>query len=260
MNPGRLLRTHRRRRRLSQLELALAAGISSRHLSFIENGRSRPGRAVLAALARALQLPLRESNRLFRAAGERAPYPDRGLDDAAAASLRSALERMLEAHMPWPAMVTDRCWHPVRTNPAFDALLAELGRHAQSGPGERGMMEWLFAHDGLRPLVANWDAVGPFLLERVRHEAVLDPGLEELLERLEATGEDRPGDPGPARGDVVLPLHLVFAGQSVQLFSLLAGFGSALDAGLQDLRMEFFCPNDAPSAQWLRDLTAARPA
>ncbi len=177
--------------------------------------------------------------------------------------LLRALERMLDAHMPWPAMATDREWRPLRTNRAFDALVTVLCRHARSAPDGRGMMEWLFAPDGLRPLVANFDTVGPFLLERVRHEAVVDPGLEDLLGRLEQAATDAAIDHAvePDQQGVVLPLQLHVDGRSVQLFSLLAAFGSPLDAGLQDLRIEYFCPLDEASARWLAGLTpdASRP-
>jgi len=257
VGPGSLLRSHRRRRRLSQLALANAAGISARHLSFIETGRSRPGRAVVAALARAMALPHRETNRILRSLGEAPLYPDVGIDDEAVRALRAALERMLEAHMPWPAVVMDRAWCAVRANPAFECLLDRLVGHTETPPSERGLMEWLFARDGLQPLVVNWPEVAPFLLRRVRHESVLHPDLDELAERLEGQVDPRVlADPEPGGQGVVLPLHLRVDGQEVRLFSLLAGFGSALDAGMEELRLECFCPADGDSERWLTHLVA----
>lgn len=256
MGPGQLIRVHRRRRRLSQVELAGAAGISARHLSFVENGRSRPGRPVLAALARGLGLPARQVNRLMRAAGERPQYPEHALEDATARPLRWALERMLDAHMPLPAMVTDHAWNLVRENPAFAALRRELGTLAHRGAEGRSMMEWLFAADGLRPLVSNWDVVGPLLLERVRHEALVHPDLDWLVEHLEAhlgeTGARNEADDA----DVVVPLHMVLGGDDLRLFTVLASFGSALDAHLQSLRIEYFFPVDEATRRYLEALVA----
>ena len=253
MGPGQLVRAHRRRRGWSQLALAAAAGVSARHLSFIETGRSRPGRAVLAALGRALDLPAREVNGLLRAAGERPPYPEHDPDDAAVRPLRDALERMLAAHMPLPAVAMDHAWHPVSTNPAFDAMMRRLAARTATPPGDRGLMEWLFAPDGLRPLVANWGVVGPFLLDRVRRESVVHGDLDRLVERLEAMlgrVEESPSDPDTDA--VVLPLHLVVDGRDLRLFSVLAAFGSALDAGFQALRIEYFFPKDEATRTWLR--------
>lgn len=256
MGPGQLIRAHRRRRRLSQLELAGVAGISARHLSFVENGRSRPGRPVLAALARGLGLPARQANQLMHAAGERPQYPEHALGDAAARPLRWALERMLDGHMPLPAMVTDHAWNLVRENAAFAALRSELAAHAGRGAEGRGMMEWLFAPDGLQPLVANWELVGPFLLERVRHEALVHPDLDGLVERLEAQPGATEARHAAEGADVVVPLHLVLAGRDLRLFTVLASFGSALDAHLQSLRIEYFFPVDEATRRYLEGLVA----
>jgi len=259
VGPGSLLRTHRRRRGLSQLGLACSAGISARHLSFIETGRSRPGRAVVVALSRAMALPNRETNRLLRAIGEPPQYPDAGIDGEAVRPLRAALERMLDAHMPWPAVVMDRFWRVVLANPAFEGMLDRLVQHAETPPGDRGLMEWLFARDGLQPLVGNWSQVAPFLLRRVRHESVLYPDLDELAVALEAQLDPQVlGEPESGDQDVVLSLHLLVDAQEIQLFSLLAGFGSALDAGMAELRMECFFPRDEHSERWLRDLVAGQ--
>lgn len=256
MHPGSLLRSHRLRRRLSQLQLAGAAGISARHLSFVETGRSRPGRAVLAALARALELPHRESNRLLRAAGERPLYPEHGLDAAEAAPLRAALERMLEVHMPLPAMVTDHGWNLVRGNAAFLALSERLAARSARPPAGRSLLEWLFARDGLRPLLANFGVVAPLLLERARREAVRYPDLDPLVARLAAQLDGEPAAAWADADGVVVPLHLVLDGQDLRLFSVLASFGSALDAHLEALRIEYFFAEDAATLAWLEALAA----
>lgn len=251
MGPGELVRAHRVRRRLSQLELAGEAGVSTRHLSYVETGRSRPGRAVLAALARALHLPPREANRLMRAAGERPLHAERGLDGRASAPLRAALDRMVAGHMPYPAIVTDHAWNPVRANPAAGAFTARLAAAARPPPASGNLLEWLFAADGLRPLVANWPAVGPLLLDRVRQEAVRYPDLDALAARLQALAPAAATAPRLDPDDAVLPLHLVVEGRDLRLFSILAAFGSALDAHVAGLRIEYFFPYDETTRTWL---------
>ena len=251
MGPGEIVRAHRVRRRLSQLELAGAAGVSTRHLSYVETGRSRPGRAVLAALARALHLPPREANRLMRAAGERPLRSECGLEAPESEALRAAINRMLATHMPWPAIVTDHAWNPVRANPAADKMMSRLAEAGDPPPPSGNLLEWLFAPAGLRPLVANWSAVGPFLLDRVRQESVSHPDLDELAARLEALAPDAASAPHIDERDVVVPLHFAVEGTDVRLFSILAGFGSALDAQIADLRIEYFFPEDDATREWL---------
>lgn len=259
MGPGDLIRAHRKRRRLSQLELAGRAGISARHLSYVERGRSRPGRAVVAALARAMALPLGEANRIARAAGLPAIHPEHGLEDPEVETLRNALEVMLAAHMPLPAVVTDHSWRVVRGNLAFGALAGYLARHTQRPPGAGSLLEWLFAPDGLRPLVLNWDAVSALLLERARHEAVLHPDLDKLVARLETLAHHAGGPPDHSLHEyrVVLPLHLSAGGRELRLFSVLARFGSALDANMECLRFEYFFPEDAASRAELARICAS---
>lgn len=258
MSPGDLIRAHRKRRRLSQLELAGRAGISARHLSYVERGRSQPGRAVVAALARAMALPLREANRIARAAGLPAIHPEHGLDDPEVEALRNALEALLDAHMPLPAVVTDHAWRVVHGNPAFAALVGYLARHTRRPPGTGSLLEWLFAPDGLRPLVLNWDAVSALLLERARHEAVLHPDLDELVARLETLAHHAGGRPASSLPDdrVMLALHLSAGGRELRLFSVLARFGSALDANMESLRIEYFFPEDAASGAELAQICA----
>lgn len=254
MGPGEIVRMHRVRRRLSQLDLASEAAVSTRHLSYVETGRSRPGRPVLAALARALHLPAREANRLMRAAGERPLHPEQGLETPQSGALRGAIDRMLATHMPWPALVTDHAWNPVRANPAADGLMSRLAAAGGPPPPSGNLLEWLFAPDGLRPLVANWSAVGPFLLDRVRQESVPHPDLDELVERLQTLAPDAATAPRIDEHDVVVPLHLIIEGKDVRLFSILAGFGAALDAHIADLRIEYFFPEDEITRAWLDGL------
>ena len=202
---------------------------------------------MLAALARAMSLPPRQANRLARAAGLRPLYPEHDLDDSAVGALRTALEAMLRAHMPLPAVVTDPAWRVVRANPAFAALSEYLAGFTERAPGEGSLLEWLFAADGLRPLVRNWDEVGPLLLERVREEAVQHPDLDDLVDRLERLAADAGAAAQPSLPDdrPVLTLNLAAGGREFRLFSVVARFGSALDANMDALRIEYFFPEDA---------------
>jgi len=189
----------------------------------------------------------------MRAAGERPLHTERGLEAPQSAALRSAIDRMLSTHMPWPALVTDHAWNPVRANPAADALMSRLAAAGGPPPPSGNLLEWLFAPDGLRPLVINWSAVGPFLLDRVRQESVPHPDLDELAARLQALAPDAATTPRIDEDAVVVPLHLNVEGRELRLFSILAGFGAALDAHIADLRIEYFFPEDEATCIWLED-------
>ena len=156
MAVGELLRHWRGVRRLSQLALALEAQTTTRHVSFIETGRSQPSRAMVLRLARVLDVPIRERNQLLLAAGYAPVYAETGLAAEDAALVAAALQRMLAAHEPYPAVVMDRYWNILDRNHAAHALFGWLLRErAQHGPGN--LIRNFFDPDGLRPYVANWD-------------------------------------------------------------------------------------------------------
>lgn len=131
--------------------------------------------------------------------------------------------------------------------------MSRLAAAADAPPPSGNLLEWLFAPDGLRPLVVNWSAVGPFLLDRVRQESVTHPDLDELAARLEALAPDAAIAPQIKEHEVVVPLQLIVEGREVRMFSILAGFGSALDAEVADLRIEYFFPEDETTRAWLLD-------
>jgi len=166
-----LLRGWRDLRGKSQLDLSLDAGISQRHLSFIETGRSVPSRETLLQVAEALDVPLRERNALLLAAGYAPAYPEPAWDAPEMASIAAALRRMLRQHEPFPAIVMDRYWDVVLTN---DAAPRFFGRfvNLSARPTPRNMLHLMFDPDGMRPFVANWEGVARSLLARVRREAV----------------------------------------------------------------------------------------
>lgn len=257
---GDLLRQWRGRRKLSQLELSLRADISTRHLSFIETGRSAPGRDVLLRLAEALRLALRERNQLLMAAGYAPVYRQTGLDAPRMAAVRAMIAKVLAAHEPFPAVVLDRYWNRVDANgPAWlfgTGVAPELLREPVN------MMRVCLHPDGLAPRVANLGEWRAHLLGRLRGQITMtaDPELTALYEELLSYPcEDPEPDlelPGP--GEIAVPLRLRHDGGELAFYSTVSTFGTPLDITVAELAIESFFPADAPTAEMLR--TASWPA
>jgi transcriptional regulator with XRE-family HTH domain len=240
-------------RRLSQLALAAEASTTQRHLSFIESGRSQPSREILLRLARVLDVPIRERNQLLLAAGYAPLYREAGLADEQAAQVRAALERMLDAHEPYPAVVMDRHWNVLTTNSAASAFFGWLlgDREIEQPPN---VVRLIFDPDGLRPHVVNWDAAAEALLQRVHREAVggvPDQETLALLERVlsypgvppEWSAPDFRTPPLP-----VVPLEFERNGLAVSYFSAVTTLGTPQDALLQEIRIESMFPADEATA------------
>jgi transcriptional regulator with XRE-family HTH domain len=243
---GRLLQHWRAQRRMSQLALAHEAGVTPRHVSFVESGRANPSREMVLTLTRALQVPLRERNQVLLAAGYAPQYRETGLDEASMAQVRRALDRLLVHHEPHPAVVMDRHWNVLRTNTAADELFAWLlDGEAHHPPNVVRLM-----FGPLRRHVANWEQTGEALVQRVHREAiggVPDLVTRELLDEVLAL----PGIPArwrtPDFARTPLPLlPVVFAkdGRTVSYFSLVTTVGTPQDITLQELRVESFFPAD----------------
>jgi transcriptional regulator with XRE-family HTH domain len=246
---GGLLRHWRRARHLSQLALAAEASTTQRHLSFIESGRSQPSREMLLRLARILDVPIRERNQLLLAAGYAPLYREAGLADEQAAQVRAALERMLAAHEPYPAVVMDRHWNVLSTNAAAGGFFGWLlgGREIEAPPN---VIRLIFDPDGLRPHVANWDDAAEALLQRVHREAVggvPDHETIALLERVltypgvppEWRSPDFRSPPPP-----VVPVEFEKDGLKLSYFSAVTTLGTPQDALLQEIRLECMFPAD----------------
>jgi transcriptional regulator with XRE-family HTH domain len=256
-----LLRAWRTRRHLSQLELALASGVSQRHLSFLEKGRSRPSRTMILQLSEALQVPLRERNALLLSAGFAPMFRARSLDDPQMAQVLAAVHMMLANHAPFPAIAIDRCWNIRMANAPFEQLATMLGRDlwTRIGGTERNLMALFFHPYGLKPLIANWAAIAPFLWHRARREAELVGGedMRAMLDQLSAfqsadtlwAGEETTLLP-------VLPVDLVKDGVRISLFTVISTFGTAQDATADELRIESFFPADTGTEQLFRQLEA----
>ncbi len=260
---GDLLREWRQRRRLSQLELASAANVSARHLSFLETGRSLPSREMLMLLSRRLEVPLRERNTLLVAAGFAPVYRERSLEDPALASAREAVQLVLRGHEPSPALAVDRHWNLVAANRAVAPLLAGVDAALLQPPVN--VLRLALHPGGLAPHILNPAQWREHLLTRLRHQrdASADEGLDALLQELEAYPcPEAPGGADVTGGDAagfVIPLRLQVQGLTLTLLSTTTLFGTPMDVTLAELAIETFFPADAQTAEALRALAAAAP-
>jgi transcriptional regulator with XRE-family HTH domain len=253
---GFLLKQWRKLRGKSQLALALDAGVSPRHLSFVESGRSQASREFLLVLADALHVPLRERNLLFAAAGFAAMYQESALTAEELAQLRSALARILEHQEPYPAVVLDRQWNVVQANRAAPRLFSHF-IDLERIPEPRNLLRTMFAPDGMRPYIANWEAVSNGLVQRVFREAVggiPDERTMALLRELQAYPPSAPAE--PLTTGRALPFHPVDFrrdGLELSFFSMVTSVGSPLDITAQELRIESFFPADALTEAFARE-------
>jgi transcriptional regulator with XRE-family HTH domain len=248
---GTLLKDWRRRRRMSQLDLALEAGVSARHLSFLETGRSKPSREMVLHLAEELDVPLRDRNQLLLAAGYAPQYAERTIESPEMAPVREALDLVLTGHEPFPALVVDRWWNLVAANRSVRMLLAGVFPALLDPP--LNILRVSLHPDGLAPRIANLAEWRAHLLERLRREVALtaDPVLADLQAELSAFPGGEAELDGPARG-IAVPLRLRGDGGELRFFSTVATFGTAIDVTLAELSIEAFFPADAETAAALR--------
>ena len=241
---------------MSQLDLACEAEISTRHLSFLETGRSLPSREMVLRLAEYLDVPLRERNALLVAAGFAPAFPERPLDDPALQSARKAVDLVLAGHEPNPALAIDRHWTLIASNNAVPPLLAGADPSLLRPPVNALRLSLHPA--GLAPRIANLAEWRSHLLDRLRRqiEVSADPVLEELLKELcgyPAPGEDAAGDDEEYAG-VVVPFRLVTERGVLSFISATTIFGTPVDVTLSELAVESFFPADAATAEALRGL------
>ncbi|MGG5885553.1 helix-turn-helix domain-containing protein [Falsiroseomonas sp. HC035] len=255
---GMLLREWRQRRRRSQLDLALDAEVSTRHLSYVESGRASPSREMVLRLADQLDVPLRARNALLLAAGYAPAYRDAALADPAMAGARQALEMILAAQAPNPALAVDRHWQIVATNAAVAPLLAGIAEPSLLAPPVNAMR--LSLHPGgLAPRIGNFHEWRSHLLERLRRQvdAGGDPVLAALLAELQAMPappRTAPTTPALVPGGVVVPLVLESAAGRLTLLSTTTVFGNPAEVTLSELAIESFYPADAETAARLRSI------
>jgi transcriptional regulator with XRE-family HTH domain len=247
---GELLREWRERRRLSQLDLAIQADISARHLSFVETGRSRPTPTMILRLTEQLEVPLRERNALLLAGGYAPAYPQHGLDEPELESVRAALRQVLAGHEPYPAIVVNRWWELLDSNAAIAMLTDGCAAELLAPPVNA--LRLSLHPDGMAPRIANLPQWRAHLLTQLQHRAraLGDQRLNDLHDELlgypGGTAEEA------ASVGVVLPLRYRHGDQELSFFSITSTATTATDVTLEELAIEAFYPADAATAKALR--------
>ena len=258
---GEHLREWRLRRRLSQLDLALEADISARHLSFLETGRAQPSRDMLLHLAEQLDVPLRERNVLLAAAGYAPVFRARSLEDPALAAARTAIDLVLAGHEPFPAMAVDRHWRLVSANQAVELLLGGVDQDLLRQPVN--VLRVALHPNGLAPRTVNLAEWRAHLLARLRRQIELtaDPHLIKLLNELErypVTRSAKPPSSASLDAAVVLPFQLQTEHGIVSLIGTVTVFGTPIDVTVAELALECFYPADTATADILQRAAAIR--
>jgi transcriptional regulator with XRE-family HTH domain len=248
---GDLLRRWRTHRGLSQLSLAHDAELSPRHLSFLENGRSNPSRAMIVKLSEALSVPLRERNRLLLSAGYAPGYSERGVGDPEMAQVRRAIDALLERHAPYPAYAMDGAWNVIAANRWHRMLVGLLAPEEIEGSGN--ILKLVFDPRLLRPHIENWNECAPVILRRAERQLSAPhphPELEKIFTEIRGLPDVEPlaaGAADPARSDLFIPIALRFGDRVVRWMTTVLTFGAAIDVTLEELVVECFFPSDAES-------------
>lgn len=257
---GAVLRQWRTARRLSQEQLAFDAEISTRHLSYLETGKSKPSREMVLLLASALALELRDRNTLLSSAGFAAVYPASGLDSLALTPVRRAVELLLAKQEPWGAVVVDRAWNVLRMNDGAARVLARFVREPPEDPTAIANVVKVVLHpQGLRPWLVNWLEVATFTLERLERECAMFPSdearlaLRDEVRRYPGVEALRPFE-APGAGEPVALVHLRRGDDEARLFTMLTTIGTPLDVTAQELAIESYFPADEATERWLRAL------
>ncbi|HEX7642554.1 MAG TPA: helix-turn-helix transcriptional regulator [Burkholderiaceae bacterium] len=254
---GAMLRDWRLARRMSQLDLALEAGVSARHLSYVETGKAQPSREMIGLLAGVLELPLRERNALLNAAGFAPEYRETALDSGSMARVREAVDYILKHHDPYPALVTNRHWDFQMVNRSFVRIFSKF----IDGPSRhRNMLHQVFDPGDIRSAIVNWDEMAEDLIRHLHNQIAASPAdirsralLEEILRY--------PGVPEHWRqrgiGDATQPLlTCIFRKGDLEMrfFSAFTTFGTPRDVTLDELRIESMFPADEKTAELCRSI------
>jgi len=255
MTVGDLIRERRAEVHLSQLDLALAAGVSARHLGFVELGRSRPSPRLIVALAQSMDVPLRERNKWLLAAGYAPRYPETALSAAELARVRRDIQQLLDAHDPYPGIAVDRRWDVQITNQAARRIVASIPERVRGVP--TNVFRAALHPEGLAPLTSNFASWSAFLLGRLSSLAAQDAVAAELAAEIEtwpgipARSEwAKSGDPeihGP-----VLAWEVNLDGHALRLYTVMARLDVTTDVTLAELTLELFYPADEVTEEWLR--------
>jgi transcriptional regulator with XRE-family HTH domain len=248
---GVLLREWRNRRKLSQLDLAIQADVSARHVSFVETGRTIPSSAMVLHLAEHLGVPLRERNRLLVAAGHAPLYQQRPLDDPDLDRVREALERFVRAHEPYPALAVDRRWNLILANDALDVFLDGVDPELLKPP--INMMRLGLHPDGFAKRIRNLAQVRGYLLPRLARQAAStgDVELHTLYDELVAYGSDHDNSP-PDPADIALPIRIHHRGTDLCFINAITTFGTPFDITLEEIAVETYLPADKRTADFFK--------
>jgi transcriptional regulator with XRE-family HTH domain len=257
---GVQLRAWRQSRRVSQEQLAARAGVSARHLSFVENGRAQPSRDLVLALAGALDVPLRERNTLLTAAGFAAAFRSSSLDADEMASLRRAIDHVLEQQEPFGAVVVDGAWNLIRLNRGAARLFQRFPMTPAGHEAARNLILGTVHPEALRPYIVNWADVAGHLIARLHREVAArsaDDNLARLLARVLAQpgvpAEWRAHSPGRSAAPFI-PVHLRHDQLEVRLFTMMTSIGTPLDVTAEELHIETYFPADDATEAILRSL------
>lgn len=250
---GERLRAWRQRRRLSQLELASEADVSTRHLSFVETGRSTPSREMVLRLAEHLDVPLRDRNLLLVSAGYAPVFDETPIEEPRMDTVRAALKRVLNGHEPYPAVVVDRFWNLIDANGAAAFFMEGAAPELLKPP--LNVLRLSMHPDGMARNIVNLAEWRAHMIDRVRRHVALtaDASLAQLYRELRSF----PGDVGeaaapPAGSGVVVPLRMRVDGRELSFFSTIATFGTPVDITVAELAIESFYPADTPTSEYLR--------
>ncbi len=254
---GSYLREWRQRRRMSQLDLSVEANISSKHLSFVETGRSRPSRDMIQHLAEHLEIPFRSRNEIFLAAGFAPAFKERPLDDPEMKSALAAVNLVLTGHEPFPALAVDRHWNMVLANRCVTPLTTGVDAKLLVPPVN--VLRATLHPDGLAPRILNLRQLRNNLLASLRRQVEMsaDPVLAELYEELESYPAPASKLP-PSENDfagVVVPMKVATEVGTLSLFTTLTVFGTPVDVTLSELAVEAFFPADPQTAEILREFS-----
>lgn len=259
---GLLLKQWRSERGFSQLDLAVTSQVSQRHISFLESGRAKPSREMVLQLAEVLEIPLRQQNLMLTAAGFAPIHAETDLSAPEMAAIRKALDFMLRQQEPYPAIVVDRYWNLLLTNPAANRLLnafvapEELQAHFFRA-GKVNLMRAMFHPQGFRPFVVNWDNFSVHLLQRLHREAIAEGESEQskalLNELMSYPGIAEVWQPSArtTQNTMLLTVHLKRGDLELEFFSTIATLGTPYDITLQELRIECLFPaNTSAEHHW----------
>jgi transcriptional regulator with XRE-family HTH domain len=253
---GSLLRQWRERRRMTQLELALDAGISARHLSFVETGRSKPGREMLLRALEQLKVPFRDQNRLLLAAGHAPAYPERSFEDPDLAPVRDALDLILSGHEPYPAVAVDRTWNMVAANSAMLALTAAVEIDPELLKPPINVIRVGLHPRGLGPLFVNLGDWHAHWLQRLERQlaATGDEQLAALIDEVAGYPVPEPEAVAGAASEMLGPVRVrTLDGGELAFFGMFASFDTPFEVTTSELAVELLFPADRTTAERLHD-------